>query len=84
VKILCRELDWQVSSLEQVCTSFLTPLTTMEDLYIYERPFWQPHWQDNIENSLWLEPLHPFTDAKESLPIRGSCTAFCARPARAR
>ncbi|KAF8486315.1 hypothetical protein DFH94DRAFT_180016 [Russula ochroleuca] len=59
-----RELDWQVSSLEQVCASCLPPLTTMEDLYIYERPFWQPHWQDNIENSLWLELLHPFADVK--------------------
>jgi hypothetical protein len=36
VEILCRELDWQVSFLEQVCTSSLSPLSTLEDLYIDE------------------------------------------------
>ena len=64
VKIPCRELDWQVSSLEQVCTSCLPPLSTLEDLYIYEDPYSQPDWQDNIENTLWLELLHPFTAVK--------------------
>ena len=65
VEILCSELDWQVSSLEQVCTSCL-PLFTTEDLYIYQypHPSPQPDWQDNIENSLWLELLHPFSTVK--------------------
>ena len=36
VKIPCRELDWQVSSLEQVCTSSLPPLSILEDLYIHK------------------------------------------------
>jgi hypothetical protein len=61
--ISCRELDWQVSSLGQVCTSCL-PLSSTEDLYIYPDPYSQLHWQDNIENSLWLELLHPFTAVK--------------------
>jgi hypothetical protein len=64
VRILCRELDWQVSSMEQVCTLCLPPLSTLESLYIYEYPRWRPQWQDNIENALWLELLHPFTSAK--------------------
>ena len=64
VRISCRELDWQVSSLEQVCTSCLPPLSRTEDLYIHSDPYSQPHWQDNIENSLWLELLHPFTALK--------------------
>jgi hypothetical protein len=58
------ELDWQISSLEQDCTSSLPPLSTLEDLYIYEGPSSQAHWQDNIENALWLELLHPFRAAK--------------------
>jgi hypothetical protein len=62
--IPCSELDWQVSSMEQVCASCLPPLLNMEHLYIYERPHWQEHWQDNIENALWLELLHPFTSVK--------------------
>ena len=62
--ISCIELDWQVSSMEQVCTSCLPPLSTLEDLYIYEGPYSQQVWKDNIENTLWLELLRPFTGVK--------------------
>ena len=67
VKIPCIELDWQVSSLEQVCTLCLPPLSTLEDLYIYENflSMGKPKWQDNIENTLWLELLQPFTTVKD-------------------
>ena len=61
MKILCRGLEWQVSSLEQVCSSCLPPLSMLEDLYIYEDPHSQLDWKDNIENGLWLGLLHPFT-----------------------
>ena len=64
VKIPCRELDWQVSSLEQVCTYCLPPLAMLEDLYIFDFPYWQSEWQDNIENTLWLELFHPFAGVK--------------------
>jgi hypothetical protein len=65
VGISCRELDWQVSSLEQLCSSHFPPLSTLEDLYIYERLYGeQPDWQDNIENTLWLELLHRFTTVR--------------------
>ena len=64
VKIPCMELDWQISSMEQVCTSCLPPLSMLEDLYIYERPYSQPVWKDNIENTLWLELLRPFPAVK--------------------
>jgi hypothetical protein len=64
VDISCRELDWQVSSLEQVCTSCLPPVSTLEDLYIEEGSSSRAHWQDNIENAVWLELLHPFSAVK--------------------
>jgi hypothetical protein len=64
VEILCRGLEWQVSSLEQVCTSFLPPLSMLEDLDIYEGLYLQPDWKDDIENGLWLQLLHPFTAVK--------------------
>ena len=65
VGISCRELDWQVSSLEQLCASHFPPLSTLEDLYIYERLYaGQPGWQDNIENTLWIDLLHRFTTVK--------------------
>ena len=61
VAIPCEELDWQVSSVEQVFTSCLPSLPLLDDLYISESQYQQPDWQDNIENTLWLELLHPFT-----------------------
>jgi hypothetical protein len=64
VEISCRELDWQISSMEQVCTSSLPPLSTLESLYINDGPSSRAHWQDNIDNSLWLELLHPFRSVK--------------------
>ena len=65
VGISCRELDWQVSSLEQLCASHLPPLSTLEDLYIYEPLHGeQPDWRDNIENTLWLDLLHRFSTIK--------------------
>jgi len=62
VKILCRELDWQVSSLEQVCTLCLPPLSMAADLYIYMDKV--GYWRDNVENTLWLELLDPFPAVK--------------------
>ena len=64
VTALCKGLEWQVSSLEQVCSSCLPPLSMLEDLYIYEDPHSQLDWKDNIENRLWLGLLHPFTAVK--------------------
>ena len=66
VEILCRGLDWQISSVEQVCTSFMAPLSMTEDLYIYKRPGQPLDWSSkkNIENVLWVELLHPFTAVK--------------------
>jgi F-box-like len=65
VGVSCRELDWQVSSLEQLYASHFPPLSTLEDLYIYE-PLdgEQPDWRDNIENTLWLDLLHRFSTVK--------------------
>jgi hypothetical protein len=65
VGISCRELDWQVSLMHQVFTSSLPPLSTVEDLCIDEdRSLSSRQRQDNIENSLWLELLLPFTTVK--------------------
>jgi hypothetical protein len=66
VEISCRKLDWQVSALEQVCTSCLPSLSTpdLEDLYIFRASHSDPARQDNIENTLWLELLLPFTAVK--------------------
>ena len=64
VRILCEKSDWQVSALEQVCTWCLPPFSSFEGLYISEDQYRRPNWQDNIENSLWLELLQSFTAVK--------------------
>ena len=60
VEISCRTSEWQLSSLEQVCTKSLLPVSTLENLYIHEFSYPQQDWQDDVENTLWLELLHPF------------------------
>jgi hypothetical protein len=62
----CRQSDWQLSSLSQVCTSSFPQalVQTVEHLYIQEDTHPRPRWQDDIETSHWLEILHPFTAVK--------------------
>ncbi|KAN0116297.1 hypothetical protein V8E52_006122 [Russula decolorans] len=65
ITISCREHDWQLSSIEQVCNSFLHPISTVEVLYI-EHEYSQLVWKnDAIENTLWLQLLLPFTAVKD-------------------
>ena len=64
INIRCREPDWRVSSIEQVC-NFLPPVSLVEDLYIgyvYLEADWK---NDAIENTLWLELLLPFITVKD-------------------
>ena len=61
LKISCRELDWQLSSLPQVFIPFIPSIHMVEHLYISE-PRYQP--QYDIENIQWLEIFHLFTAVK--------------------
>ena len=62
--ISCREPDWQLSSIEQVC-NFSLPVFTIEDLYI-EHEYSKLVWKDDaIENTVWLHLLLPFTAVKD-------------------
>jgi len=65
-RISCRQSDWQLSSLVQVCTSsFLQALVPMlEHLYILEDVLLRPLWQDDLENNQWLYFFRPFNTVK--------------------
>ena len=65
VNISCRGLDWQISSVEQVCTSCLPSIFTLETLYIMAGRSGGPEWKDNVENTQWLELLHHFAAVKK-------------------
>ena len=55
----------QLSFIEQLCTSSLPPVSTLEDLYILEDSnVGLQDILDNVENMLWLQVLRPFTAVK--------------------
>jgi hypothetical protein len=58
LEISCTPSDWQLSSLAQVCSSSLPPLSTLEHLEIFS---YRLHWQGDLESTQWLELLYPFT-----------------------
>jgi hypothetical protein len=64
VEIPCTASEWQLSSLEQVCRSALPPVSTLEDLYIFESQVNKPRWQYDIGNTLWLDLLRSFVAVK--------------------
>ena len=66
VHILCKQPDWQLSSLAQVFSSSFPRdlISAVEHLYILENIISRPPWQDGIESSQWLEILHPFIAVK--------------------
>ena len=63
---LCRPSDWQLSSLAKVCSSALPSLLapTLEHLAMYEDVSY-PEWQDDVENTQWIELLQPFTSVRD-------------------
>lgn len=63
LRISCRELDWQLSSVTQVFTSFFPSIYMVDHLYIYGPRDLPSRWRD-IENMQWLEIFLPFTAVK--------------------
>jgi hypothetical protein len=64
LRISCRKLDWQLSSLAQVFSSFFPSIYIVEHLYFYWPQYSSSQWQYDIENTQWLEVFHPFTAVK--------------------
>ena len=60
VEIPYRNLDWQLLSLRNVCTTCLPPLSTMECLYIHEKLYSQRISRNHMDNGIWLEILQAF------------------------
>ncbi|KAI9452740.1 hypothetical protein F5148DRAFT_497315 [Russula earlei] len=68
LEIRCRELDYQLSSLAQVCgssllLSTLVQLDIVDHWHVLPRP--HSHRIDDIETTQWLELLDPFTAVKD-------------------
>ena len=71
LKILCKQPDWQPSSMAQVCNSIIPPLPTLGKLRIGESSFPQSQWYDDMENTEWIELLQPFTCVKDLVISEG-------------
>ncbi len=74
LSISCKPLDWQISSLVQVCSTSFPPIATLEFLSIHiqkdrDSPL---KWQDDMENTQWLDLLHLFTSVKNLNLYRAS------------
>jgi hypothetical protein len=75
--ISCKALDWQLSSLAQVCSSSLPPYPTLEHLVIDEIQRFPPQRHDNMEDGQCLELLHPLASVKD-LDLSGGLVPFVA------
>ncbi|KAI9458709.1 hypothetical protein F5148DRAFT_317610 [Russula earlei] len=64
LEIRCRELDWQLALLAQVCSPSFPLLSRLVQLDITDGAP-QSHWKDDMEITQWLELLAPFTAVKD-------------------
>jgi hypothetical protein len=73
LKILCRQPEWQLSSLAQIFTSSFPRsfIHMVERLFIREESDSTLEWQDDIEDVQWLEFLRPFTGVKDLYLSKG-------------
>ena len=65
LEVSCRKLDWQLSSMAQVCNSISPLFSTLERLDIRDGGLSGSHWQDDMGNNQLLEFFHPFTALKD-------------------
>jgi hypothetical protein len=63
-KIEVHALGRQLSNLAKICTLSLRLFLTMENLYIDGMVHLPPIWEDDVENTKWLDLLLPFTAVK--------------------
>ena len=66
LRIECKWLDWQVLHLAQILGQSRAMVSNVEDLFIDENDLQlDPGWDDSVDDTDWLELLHPFTAVKK-------------------
>ena len=73
-RIACGGPDREPSTLMRFCTPSSLLLSTAESLHVYSmtKRLNPPHWQDNVENTKWLDILNLFTTVKSLYPSRNN------------
>jgi hypothetical protein len=67
LRVVCKQLDWQIDCAAQICSALMPALTGVEKLrlHIY-RPMMPTEWQNGeIDCATWHELLRSFTGVKE-------------------
>ena len=66
LRISCKWPDWQVSHLAQILGQFPALVSNVDHLSIDEDdPQLEPGWKDSMDDTDWIELLHPFTAVKK-------------------
>ena len=78
LEIICREPDWQASSMAQMCSQLSPLLSHVEQLDIREHTRGQERQGNGIDPMLFLELFHPFP-AMQYLYIAGELRPLVAR-----
>ena len=63
IEVSCEELDWQVSSLAQICDHTSPLLCGVEQLEICAEPL-SPSGESDMDTTQWLELFNPFSGVK--------------------
>ncbi|KAH9980488.1 hypothetical protein BJV74DRAFT_103270 [Russula compacta] len=81
LRVACRELDWQISSMAQLCSLPSRHLCHVDELRIHGHGIhssgpgihssWQSEWHEDLDPTQWLELFHPFI-ALQSLHVSGN------------
>ncbi len=69
VQVSCQQLDWQLSSMTQICHHFSTFLSCVRELGISGTP--PPNGQDDVVNEQWLPLIRSF-GGTERLHVAGN------------
>jgi hypothetical protein len=79
LQITGTDLDYQISSLAQVCSSSFCLLSGLEELQIWDKDSLSSRcWKDHMESARWLELLDPFAALKNIYLSKEIATHFCS------
>ncbi|KAH9980528.1 hypothetical protein BJV74DRAFT_101934 [Russula compacta] len=81
LRISCNELDWQVSSLSQVCGQLFRLVCSVEQLDLHENESSRPRWQDDLDATQWVELFQLFSAVK-TLRLSKETQSFVLRAMR--
>ncbi|KAI9464599.1 hypothetical protein BJY52DRAFT_830825 [Lactarius psammicola] len=79
LQISCEQLDWQLSSIAQICDHFFPLLSSVQDLGIGTTK--RPSGEDDVDDEQWLELIRAF-DGAEDFRVAGELTTDILRTLR--